>query len=186
MKKRTLGLLLALTLTLGCLAGGTLAYLTSQTDTVTNTFTVGSVAIDLTETKAPDGSALTGQWSAKLIPGASYDKNPVVSVDAGSEDCYLFVKFDAAQDDALVYTSALTAAKGWTQLTGENVWYRTVAAADTTRAWHLIDGDTVAVSTELTNETMPQSSLTLTYTAYAVQTAGFTTAADAWEATFGA
>ena len=137
MKKRTLGLLLALTLTLGCLAGGTLAYLTSQTDTVTNTFTVGSVAIDLTETKAPDGSALT-------------------------------------------------AAKGWTQLTSENVWYRTVAAADTTRAWHLIDGDTVAVSTELTNETMPQSSLTLAYTAYAVQTAGFTTAADAWEATFGA
>ena len=47
MKKRTLGLLLALVLALGCVAGGTLAYLTDQTDTITNTFTVGHVKIDL-------------------------------------------------------------------------------------------------------------------------------------------
>lgn len=186
MKKRTLGMLLALALALGCLAGGTLAYLTAQTETVTNTFTVGNVAIELTETKAPDGTQLQGAWEAKLIPGATYAKNPVVSVDADSEDCYLFVKVDAPQNSALVYTSTLTAANGWTKLEGENIWYRTVNTADADRSWNLIANDTVAISADLTNESMPETALTLTYTAYAVQTAGFDSAAQAWGETFGA
>lgn len=181
MKKRTLGLLLALVLALGCVAGGTLAYLTDQTNTITNTFTVGHVKIDLQETKAPDGTELTGAWSAKLTPGASYSKDPQVSVREGSEDCYLFVKFAADENAALVYTSALTAANGWTQLEGSNdVWYRVVRQNDTLRSWHLIAGDTVAISTSLNNDTMPTGELILNYTAYAVQTAGFDTAAEAW------
>ncbi len=181
MKKRTLGLLLALVLALGCVAGGTLAYLTDQTDTITNTFTVGHVKIDLQETKAPDGSKLTGPWSAKLTPGASYSKDPQVSVRADSEDCYLFVKFAQEENEALVYTSALTEENGWTQLTGsDNVWYRVVRQSDSQRSWKLIEDDTVAISAKLNNDTMPQDALTLNYTAYAVQTAGFDTAEAAW------
>lgn len=75
---------------------GTLAYLTSQ-DTVTNTFTVGKVAITLDEAKVnADGKALTGNDAArvktnsyKLMPGHEYDKDPTVTVKAGSEECYV-------------------------------------------------------------------------------------------------
>ena len=39
MKKRTLALLVALVLVVGCIIGGTLAWLTAKTDAVVNTFT---------------------------------------------------------------------------------------------------------------------------------------------------
>ena len=104
-----------------------------------------------------------------------------MSVRADSEDCYLFVKFAQEENEALVYTSALTEENGWTQLTGsDNVWYRVVRQSDSQRSWKLIEDDTVAISAELNNDTMPQDALTLNYTAYAVQTAGFDTAEAAW------
>lgn len=97
--------------------GATVAYLTSTTETVTNTFTVGNVAITLDEvdtdvygakaqkvtnpedgtvTKVPvkegeDPTRGTGNVY-KLIPGHEYTKDPTVHVTAGSEDCWLFVK----------------------------------------------------------------------------------------------
>ena len=76
---------------------GTMAYLTS-TKTVTNTFTVGNVAIKLDETKVTtDGSAATGNDSGrtesgneyKLMPGHSYIKDPTVTVNAKSEESYV-------------------------------------------------------------------------------------------------
>ena len=64
---------------------GTMAYLTS-TDTVTNTFTVGKVNIKLDEAKAnPDGSLVRGAARVKaneykLLPGHTYNKDPMVTV----------------------------------------------------------------------------------------------------------
>lgn len=43
--------LLALVLVVGCVAGGTVAWLVATTDTVTNTFTYGKIDITLTETE---------------------------------------------------------------------------------------------------------------------------------------
>lgn len=91
--------------------GGTLAYLTS-TDTVTNTFTVGQVKITLDEAKVgTDGKALTGDSAArvdkndyKLMPGHVYDKDPTVTVKAGSESSYVrmlvTVTFDGTLDQS--------------------------------------------------------------------------------------
>ena len=45
---KTLALLLALVLVLGVAAGGTIAWLVAQSDTVTNTFTYGDINIALT------------------------------------------------------------------------------------------------------------------------------------------
>lgn len=75
---------------------GTLAYLTS-TDEVNNTFSVGKVAIKLDEAKVgTDGKALTGddaervqENSYKLMPGHKYDKDPTLTVLAGSEESYV-------------------------------------------------------------------------------------------------
>ncbi len=83
--------------------GGTLAWLTDQ-DTVTNTFTVGNVQIKLDEAKVgTNGKAiLAGQQGAgrvqtnsyHIIPGAVLDKDPTVTVEAGSESCLVYVYID--------------------------------------------------------------------------------------------
>ena len=107
MKKTSKALLLMLCAVLLVAASvlGTMAYLTS-TDTVTNTFTVGKVAITLDEAKVnPDGSlvykddgnTLADRVDANtyhLLPGHTYVKDPTIHVDTKSEDCYLFVKVE--------------------------------------------------------------------------------------------
>ena len=78
---------------------GTLAYLTDS-EAVTNTFTVGRVGLSLDEAKVdkmgkPDG---TTRWQPTtddpeqeyyLLPGQSYTKDPTVTVDAKSENSYV-------------------------------------------------------------------------------------------------
>lgn len=71
MKKRTLTLVIALVLVAVCAVGGTLAWL-MDTDTVTNTFTVGNVDISLTESDA-DGDGNNKANSYKMI-------DPVIGV----------------------------------------------------------------------------------------------------------
>lgn len=186
--------LLALVLVLGCAVGGTIAWLTATSDTVTNTFAVGDINITLTETFNTDtnNDGTNDAWQAKLIPGYGYAKDPKVSVVAGSEDCYLFVKFEEKNSPStyLTYTSTLTAANGWTQGDGinipVNVWYRTVMAGDTTRLWELLSDNTISVKDTVTKDNMPATDATpeLVYTAYASQlykSAGTEfTAAEAW------
>lgn len=193
MKKKTLALVLALTLLVAGVVGGTLAWLTATTGEVQNTFTVGDIELTLTETPNTDTNkdGKPDIWQAQIIPGYSYDKDPVVTID-NKVDCYLFVKFEETNSDTyLNYTSTLTTANGWTQGDGtnipSNVWYRTVNVADTTKSWNLLVGDTVAVKSGLTNEQMTtaaSTTITMTYTAYACQlyknnTETFT-AAEAW------
>lgn len=189
MKKKTLALLLALVLVFGAAVGGTIAYLTDTTGPVTNTFTVGKVDITLTETFNTDtnNDQKNDAWQAQLIPGTTYTKDPVVTVTADSEDCWLFVKFEENGNPStyLDYTSNLTTANGWTQ--GDdtdipsNVWYRAVNKADATKSFHLLDGDTVTInSTAVTNENMnTAANAQLVYTAYACQSANMSVEA-AW------
>lgn len=81
----------------------TLAYMTSQTGTIKNTFTVGNVAIELDEAKVDAvGNVTEGRVEAtaggeqsqsyKLIPGKSFVKDPTVTVLANSENSYVFVE----------------------------------------------------------------------------------------------
>ena len=191
MKKKTLALLLALVLVFGAAVGGTIAYLTDTTGPIANTFTVGKVDITLTETFNTDtnNDQKNDAWQAQLIPGTTYAKDPVVTVTADSEDCWLFVKFEEKNDAAtyLNYTSNLTAENDWTRGDGtnipSNVWYRAVNKADATKSFHLLDGDTVTInSTAVTNENMnTAANAQLVYTAYACQKANMT-AVDAWAA----
>ncbi len=96
MKTRTkvLGLLAAAVLLVSTSILGTVAYLTS-TDAVNNTFTVGNVKIKLDEAKAnPDGTLVENadrvkENSYKLMPGHTYNKDPMVTVLADSEEAYV-------------------------------------------------------------------------------------------------
>lgn len=170
----------ALALVLCFAIGGTLAWLMDKTASVQNTFTAGDVDITLTETKNPDGSENTDgtAWSAQMIPGTTYTKNPCVTVTEETDvDCYLFVKFEEEGNAStyLTYVSTLTEANGWTQGDGTaiptNVWYREVAVTDDVKSWNLLQNDEITVNADkVTKETMDTAAgAKLTYTAYAVQ-----------------
>ena len=189
--KKKLTTVLAIVLVVALSVAGTYAYLTSKTATITNTFTVGKVNIDLKETfnTDADGDGTKDCWKMQLIPGTSAVKDPTVTVKADSEKCYLFVKFEEKNSPAtyLSYTSTLTDANGWTKLEGEsNVWYRVVDKADTNTSFVLLQADNkgnmVTVKDSVTNTNMEEAAKAeLVYTAYACQYEGFEdNAAGAW------
>ena len=172
-------LMLALVLVLGCAVGGTVAWLVAKTDPVVNTFTYGDINITLTETRPAN-------QQAKIIPGVDIEKDPKVTVKAGSEACWLFVK---VEEEGTFVANKVTysVADGWTQ--GDdtdipaNVYYREVGAVTADTDFYVLNGNKVTVSNSLTKEdianiTQPK----LTFTAYAVQKDGMDTAAAAWAA----
>lgn len=185
--KKKLTTVLAIVLVVALSVAGTYAYLTDTTGPVVNTFTVGNVDIDLTETFNTDtnNDNKPDVWQAQLIPGKEYLKDPVVTVIGGSEKCYLFVKFEENGNaaDYLDYTSLL-AAPDWTQGDGNkipsNVWYRVVDKSADNTAFNLLANNTVTIKNNVTNENMAAASnAQLAYTAYACQFEGMT-AEQAW------
>ena len=180
MKKKSLALVLALAMIVVCVVGGTLAWLIDKTDPVTNTFTYGDIDITLAET--------TGT-SYKMIPGYTIAKDPKVTVLAGSEKCYLFVKVDKSTnfDSFMAYTIAA----GWEALDGVNgVYYRVVDTAGMGTAYSVLANDQVTVKDTVTKADMNALKAddaiqpTLTFTAYACQymknSTQWFTAAEAW------
>lgn len=134
---------------LACVSvSATLAYLTSTTGTVKNTFTVGKVSFlangldealvnEYGEKVDKDGKteAEVGEgWEAadrvtantyKLIPGHTYTKDPTIHLDPESEDCYLFVAVHngiaAIEANNTANISMQMQQKGWFTLKdGEN------------------------------------------------------------------
>ncbi len=67
MKKKTVTLLLALTLVLGVVAGGTIAWLTAETEPVVNTFTTSDIKVNLEESENLD-LTMTPGWTIKKDP----------------------------------------------------------------------------------------------------------------------
>lgn len=185
---KTFALVVVMMLVIGCTIGGTIAWLTAGTDPVVNTFTVGDINITLTETTT----------DYKMVPGNTIAKDPKVTVKAGSEACWLFVKVDESTnlDDFITYTvdSNWTAGNG----TGEGkngvpvgVYYREVGSLTAEDAvdqvFSVLKDDQVTVKDTVTktmmNELQQENATqpTLTFTAYAVQKDNIDTAAIAWE-----
>ena len=206
--KKKLMTVLALVLVIAMSVAGTYAYLTSK-DTVTNTFTVGNVAIKLDEAKAnTDGSLYDNGVtrvkanSYKLLPGHEYNKDPMVTVLKGSESSYVkmtvtFTK--AAELDAIFapngadmtsifngYNSANWELKNVTKDTENDTrtyefWYKeAVAAPDADVALDALF-DSITVPGNITNAQLETiKGMTITVNAYAIQADGFDDAADAW------
>ena len=157
MKKKIIVSAIAIVLVLCCAIGGTLAWLTDATTPIVNTFTVGNVGIGLTETTE----------DYKMIPGKTLAKDPMVTVEAGSEACYLFVKVEEtmptvenpaggnyAFSDYLDYdvASSWTPVDGYTGLyvyTGEDT---TPDAVSADSEYYILDGNKVHVLDSVTNE----------------------------------
>lgn len=188
----------------------TLAYFT-DTKTATNTFTVGDVAITLTENDAWTLNATTGKYEnadAKLIPGRLIDKEPTVAVVAGSEDSYVRVQITV---NKVSEWEAAIAAAGQTNVTLEDLFAGKNAAWDWTNAVETanVDENTVtftvnyknvvdnalasandvslgAVFTDIqvpnVNDVSTLTGFEVTVIAQAIQAEGFDTAAAAWAA----
>lgn len=133
---KSLALILACVLLVGGVIGGTLAWLTADGGSVTNTFTESDIDIKLEETKPVDKTA-------PMVPGWTIDKDPKVTVKADSEDCWLFVKItESTNPDLDAYISYAIAA-GWETIQAEDangvtVIGRKVYKDDTTKAFAIL------------------------------------------------
>lgn len=174
-------LIAAIVLVIGCTAGGTVAWLVSKPAAITNVFTVGNINATLTEEAT----------EFKIVPGVNITKNPIATVKANSEECYLFVKL--TEENWPTFTEATEAGttrkvkyeieEGWTKLE-DGVYYREVTKSGTAdQAFHVLKNDQVTVSNTLTKENVDAITGTpeLTVAVYAVQKEGMGSAADAWE-----
>lgn len=121
-KKITLVVALALVLVVGVF--GSLAWLTS-TASVTNTFTIGNIEINLAEPKAPANKEY------KVVPGGSAAKDPTITVVKNSESCYVYacvtntVKV-TVNDNATVVATPNVDTANWVLVgtTGDKTLYR--------------------------------------------------------------
>ena len=176
---------------------GTMAYLTSTTGEVKNTFSIGKIAITLDEARVNlDGVAVTpaergNGYAYKLVPGHTYTKDPTVHVtDENSENSWIFVKVEngiaaiEATGDTMIAKQIED--KGWTKLTGvdgvENVYYR--AYDKTSPDKNFVVFDSFTVKNDVSEDALKNyQTASITITAYAIQRdANLATAADAWRA----
>ena len=154
-------------------AGVTAAFVASASPPVINTFTVGDIRLSLSET--------TGT-TYQLIPGTAVSKDPRLTVKAGNESCWLFFKANASQD--LTSCVTCTPADGWTALQGyEGVYYRQVGELSQDQSFPLLLDDRIYIKADVTEQQLAalQTSPTLSFTGYAIQTYGVATAEAAWQ-----
>ena len=162
---------------------GTMAYLTDTTS-VTNTFTVGNVAITLDEADVDNSTQGADRDTANryhLLPGKTYTKYPTIHVQANSEDCFLFVKVEngiSGIEDSTNSVASQMEKHGWTKVK-ENVYvYGPLAAptkvmksADVTNV-NVFDNFTIAGTVDNTTLAANNGS-SIVVTAYAIQADGF-------------
>lgn len=130
--RRVLMLLACAVLLVSLSVGATLAYLTSVTPLVENTFTVGKVVIDIDEARVneygdPVKEVITTDEEGnekktyekvdlakadrvmendyKLLPGHEYTKDPVIYVEAGSEQALVYVVIDNPLKEIIGWTN---------------------------------------------------------------------------------
>lgn len=173
-KNKLILLIVAVGIVFTTVISGTIAWIIAATNTVENTFTIGNVNITLTET--------TGKLY-NLTPGVTLSKDPTVTIKAGSDDCWLFIKAEKSAE--LDSFASYHAEDGWTKLEGEEgVYYRKVVRSESDQSFNILRYNHVKVKDNVTEEQLAALSANqkLSFTAYAIQQTGFDTAEFAWEA----
>lgn len=198
MKTKTKALVLALCAVLLVVSTVfvTMAYLTAK-DSVSNTFTVGKVAITLDEADVkPDGTykstkeARVDANEYKLIPGHTYIKDPTIHVEEGSEDCWLFVKVEnglvgaeitaeTETSDQNTYNSIENQMKKddkWVEVGNDIYAYKDKVSAGADVV--VFENFMIAANAKVAE----YEEAKIIITAYAIQADGFPTAQAAWTA----
>lgn len=204
---KVMSLVLAFVLVVGASVAGTLAWLTAQTPTVTNTFTSAELFSDngsftLWEHEAEDddgdgvytldNSIKVTSNSYSILPGVNIPKNPTVDVDGLEEHAYLYIKVTSTLPIGLTYTID---SANWTALseydgvyvysgsnTENNIIKATNAAQKTFEATILTDNQIVVAD----NYPGTSDDIKLSFDAYMVQATGNgDSATAAWANTYG-
>lgn len=206
MKKKTLTIAIALVLVVALAVGATWAYLTATTGPVKNTFVAGGAVkqsdLELFEhvaNKKTDGSYTLGSDTTTnneytVMPGVNLPKDPTVKVTAANGPYYLFVKVtEGANFNKNIFGYSIDDA-AWKQLKdadGKDVAGVYVYTTDKTNAAILTGAvtanvlkDKVVTVADADSITLAEADCTLTFQAYACQSAGFKTAAEAFNACF--
>lgn len=191
MKTKSKALLLALCAVLLVAASvlGTMAYLTSQ-DQVTNTFTVGKIAITMDEANVDeygtpiDGAIRVDNNAYKLIPGKTYVKDPEIHVAANSEDSYIFVRIQnglAAYEAENNKIAQQILNKGWVAVPNTtDVFYKEYTKNSAVVDIEVFDSFTIATSCKQTDANWNDSIQPVVVTAYAIQKEAMTSVEGAW------
>ena len=149
---------LSVTAMIGCVVCGSMAWLMDKSDDVVNTFTDSHVDIALSETGASGTTIKTKDF--KMIPGYTRDKDPKVTVKAGSQPCYVFIKVEESDNlDAYIkyaideYDETKNQT-GWKPLTGvDGVYYRVISTETAVNTDYNILGGGTYTFTNGTSET---------------------------------
>lgn len=190
LSKTKIAILSIAIITLLCsVIGTTVAWLSSTSETVVNTFTYGDINITLTETDTQDDDNLNTN-TYEMVPGNKITKDPLITIEEDSEDCYLFIKVEKTTnfDNYMEYQLL----ENWILLDGtENIYYQEVAKNKNKQEFYVLKNNEVIVKESVTKrmlnelnrdgvENYPQ----LIITAYAVQRdsniEAISTAAKAW------
>ena len=198
--KRTFGsksvfLMLALVLVLGCTIGGTLAWLTAKTNDVENTFVAGQIGTLELEEDADQITTESGNQFI-VIPGVDITKDPKVTYTPTTAegtvpvDAYVFVKLTGIGSNKWTWNDTVSQyeiksgdnvvmsfkiADGWTAVTGANdVYYKTSTGNTGLTDDAIIKDNKITVSHLITEDdvtTVATAADKLTFTAYAIQQA---------------
>ena len=161
---------------------GTVAYLTSKTENVVNTFTVGQVKITLDEAEVDaDGKPVQGaarvQKNAYKLIAKKYADNKVENIITGTDDSIWWVSqpsFDEAAN-TVTYTFVYKNESHTDEL-GKRIWTK----AD---GKDLVLFNKIVMPGEVTNEELAGVADTkITVVGEAIQAEGFETEAAAWAA----
>ena len=207
-KTKALALVLSAVLLVVTTVFTTMAYLTSKTDVVKNTFTYGKVEITLDEAKVDEygledeaaDRVLGNEY--KLIPGHTYVKDPTVTVAADSEASYIrmIVTISDIADVKEVFGSDFLPqyfVKGW----DNTKWITTGKVIETndTATYEFryyttvstVDGEAekleplfthIFIPGTIENEALAKlEDMEVNVIAYAIQADGFEDAEDAWK-----
>ena len=185
---KSLILVLALVTLITATVGGTLAWLYDTTEKVENTFTVGDINIQLTESEATNGKK---EYS--FVPGQTLEKDPKVTVDANSEDCYLFIKIKETNNTCTGLNGKIInwtvcgqdtnpvnddPAENWVKYDnasagdGESYYYRKVTKTTANQDFLILVNNQVKVNHQVTKEMVGEiadSKPTLSFWAAAIQ-----------------
>lgn len=198
MKKRYVKPVISLCLIAALGIAGSLAYLTDETDEVTNTFTAGAnIAIDLYELNSGEKELTTAAYT--IIPGDVAEKDPQVVTEEDSADSYIFIEvtenmgtLDVVFSDYITYDVL----DSWTEIVdkdatdstttyvytgedkvpdevGDGLTLYILKDVVTESETNLYTNGSVEYSEDITNEMLTalgDVDLTLEFVAYAIQT----------------
>lgn len=190
MKKKIYIIIVSILSICSFLVGTSVAWLSSTTDTVVNTFTYGDINIKIEETDTQDNDNNEFTNTYKMLPGNKITKDPKITVLANSEDSYLFVEIKESENfkDFMKYELV----EGWTLVEGtENVYVKEVTKSGKDQEFFVLKDNTVTVLESVTKAMLNDLDKdgqtnypTLSFTAYAVQRdskiEAIDTAAEAW------